>query len=72
MKLVFPSAVELSIFATFAVLAALIFPFVRGSAGGIIALGFPMVLTCMLLGARRNGKLNPAPATAVAPAEQSA
>jgi hypothetical protein len=71
MKITLPSAVEVSVLTTLAVLAGAIVPFISGSPGLVIGLMFPLVLTCMLMGARRTGKLDPV-APLPAAAEQSA
>ena len=76
-RYVLPNLVELSVLATLAVLAATIVGTFAQPQVAIVAVGFPMVLIAMLMGARRTGQLDAAPATApivaTAPeAEQSA
>jgi len=74
-RFVLPSLVELSILATLAVLAATIVAAMGQPQVAIVAAGFPLVLAAMLMGARRTGQLDAAPAPIVAEstkAEQSA
>jgi hypothetical protein len=74
-RFVLPNLVELSILATLAVLAATIVAAFGQPQVAIVVAGFPVVLAAMLMGARRTGQLDAAPAPVVAPApeaEQSA
>ena len=63
-RLVVPSVVELSILATLAVLAATIVGTFAQPQVAIVAVGFPIVLFAMFMGARRTGQLDAAPAVA--------
>ena len=74
-RFVLPNLVELSILATLAVLAATIVGTFAQPQVAIVAVGFPMVLIAMFMGARRTGQLDSAatPIVTAAPeAEQSA
>ena len=76
-RFVVPNLIEVSILATLAVLAATIVGTFAQPQVAIIAVGFPIVLIAMFMGARRTGQLDavpsPAPIVTAAPeAEQSA
>ncbi len=69
--------IELSILATLAVLAATIVGTFAQPQVAIVAVGFPVVLVAIFMGARRTGQLDSASSTtpivtAAAEAEQSA
>ena len=63
-RFVLPSLVELSILATLAVLAATIVGTFAQPQVAIVAVGFPIVLLAMIMGARRTGQLDSTPAAA--------
>jgi hypothetical protein len=74
-KFVLPNLVEISILATFAILAATIVAAIAQPQVAIVAVGFPLVLGAMFMGARRTGQLDAAPQPIAAPVtepEQSA
>ena len=75
-RFVLPNLTELSILATLAVLAATIVGTLAQPQVAIVAVGFPIVLMAMFMGARRTGQLDAAPAspnvTTAPEAEQSA
>jgi len=75
-RFVLPGLIELSILATLAVLAATIVGTFAQPQVAIVAVGFPVVLAAMFMGARRTGQLastSASPiATAAPEAEQSA
>jgi len=73
-RLILPNLIELSILSTLAVLAATIVGTFAQPQVAIVAVGFPMVLIAMFMGARRTGQLDSAAspiATAAPEAEQS-
>lgn len=76
-RFVLPNLAEFSILATLAVLAATIVGTFAQPQVAIVAVGFPMVLIAMFMGARRTGQLDAAPqvtpiVTTAPEAEQSA
>jgi hypothetical protein len=68
-RYVLPNVVEVSILATFAVLAATIVAALGQPQIAIVAAGFPLVLCAMLMGARRTGQLDAAAQEIVATPE---
>jgi hypothetical protein len=75
-RFVLPGLIELSILATLAVLAATIVGTFAQPQVAIVAVGFPVVLAAMFMGARRTGQFASTSAgpivTAAPEAEQSA
>jgi len=63
-RYVLPGLIEVSILATLAVLAATIVGTFAQPQVAIVAVGFPIVLIAMFMGARRTGQLDAAPAPA--------
>jgi len=71
-RFVLPGLIELSILATLAVLAATIVGTFAQPQMAIVAVGFPVVLVAMFMGARRTGQLaSTAPAPIVAPTPEA-
>ena len=56
MKKMLPSGVELAVLGTVAVLTAVVFATLQPE-NALLFLSFPLMLTSMLMGARRSGKL---------------